>query len=87
MEEQNQHSNSAGSHPSQRRLSGLEQPFAEPRTAWSATAQGIPRSITAPGLFKLSDQPDGVDGAGAVTLRDGAEEEEYFGTVIAIPAT
>lgn len=32
------------------------------------------------------DQNDGVDGMGAVALKDGADEEEYFGTVPLIAA-
>lgn len=31
------------------------------------------------------DQDDEVDGMGAVALRDGADEEEYFGKVQSIP--
>lgn len=34
---------------------------------------------TIPGMTRLPDQDDGVDGMGAVTLKDGASEDEYFG--------
>ncbi|KAJ9301135.1 hypothetical protein DTO271G3_1270 [Paecilomyces variotii] len=34
---------------------------------------------TPPGMRRLPDQDDGVDGMGAVTLKDGAGEDEYFG--------
>jgi hypothetical protein len=30
-------------------------------------------------MSRISDQSDGVDGMGSVALRDGAEEDEYFG--------
>ncbi|OKP00516.1 hypothetical protein PENSUB_7973 [Penicillium subrubescens] len=30
-------------------------------------------------MSRVSDQSDGVDGMGSVALRDGAEEDEYFG--------
>lgn len=34
------------------------------------------------GRSATADQDDGVDGMGAVPLKDGGEEEEYFGTVL-----
>jgi hypothetical protein len=51
-------------------------------TGSSGSEQGTPPTIPGLGMSKLSDQPDGVDGMGSVALRDGAEEEEYFGMIL-----
>ncbi len=50
----------------------------EVHTSTSPT-QGDQRSETTMGLTGSPDQDDVVDGMGAVALKDGAAEEEYFG--------
>ncbi|KAJ5549254.1 Zn(II)2Cys6 transcription factor [Penicillium frequentans] len=48
-------------------------------TATSPTNQENHESRQSPGTKGPLDQDDEVDGMGAVALKDGAEEEEYFG--------
>lgn len=55
-------------------------------TAASPTVQENHESGRSPGTKGPLDHDDGVDGMGAVALKDGAEEEEYFGTVQFITA-
>ncbi|CRL22257.1 Fungal transcriptional regulatory protein, N-terminal [Penicillium camemberti] len=61
------------------RLSGLNEQFDSPDTATSPKIQGNHESRRSPGVKGPLDQDDEVDGMGAVALRDGADEEEYFG--------
>lgn len=69
------------------RLSGLNEQFDSPEihTATSPKIQGNHESRRSPGVKGPLDQDDEVDGMGAVALRDGADEEEYFGKVRFIP--
>lgn len=67
------------------RLSGLNEQFDSPDTATSPKIQGNHESRRSPGVKGPLDQDDEVDGMGAVALRDGADEEEYFGKVRFIP--
>lgn len=70
------------------RLSGPDKEFDSPEmhTATSPTIQENHESRRSPGMKGPLDQDDGVDGMGAVALKDGADEEEYFGTVQFITA-
>lgn len=70
------------------RLSGTDKQFDNPElhTATSPTVQENPESRSSPRTKGPLDQDDGVDGMGAVVLKDGAEEEEYFGTVQIVTA-
>lgn len=70
------------------RLSGTDKQFDNPEmhTATSPTIQEDHESRRSQGTKGPLDQDNGVDGMGAVVLKDGAEEEEYFGTVLFIPA-
>ncbi|KAJ5839466.1 hypothetical protein N7455_006060 [Penicillium solitum] len=63
------------------RLSGPDKEFDSPEmhTATSPTIQENHESRRSPGMKGPLDQDDGVDGMGAVALKDGADEEEYFG--------
>ncbi|KAJ5432090.1 uncharacterized protein N7458_011246 [Penicillium daleae] len=63
------------------RLSGPDKQFDSPEmhTATSPTMQGNHGSRRSPEMKGPLDQDDGVDGMGAVALKDGADEEEYFG--------
>ncbi|OQD92814.1 hypothetical protein PENSOL_c037G07255 [Penicillium solitum] len=63
------------------RLSGLNEQFDSPEihTATSPKIQENYESRRSPGVKGPLDQDDEVDGMGAVALRDGADEEEYFG--------
>lgn len=69
------------------RLSGLNEQFDSPEihTATSPKIQENYESRRSPGVKGPLDQDDEVDGMGAVALRDGADEEEYFGKVRSIP--
>ncbi|CAI7590840.1 unnamed protein product [Penicillium discolor] len=63
------------------RLSGLNEQF-DSSEIHTATSPKIPEnyeSRRSPGVKGPLDQDDEVDGMGAVALRDGADEEEYFG--------
>lgn len=48
------------------------------RGSWS-TEQETPSGVHVMSTSRISDQSDGVDGMGSVALREGAEEDEYFG--------
>ncbi|KAJ5421175.1 hypothetical protein N7465_003694 [Penicillium sp. CMV-2018d] len=63
------------------RLAGLNEQFDSPeiQTATSPKIQENHESRRSPGVKGPLDQDDEVDGMGAVALRDGADEEEYFG--------
>ncbi|CAI7573380.1 unnamed protein product [Penicillium viridicatum] len=63
------------------RLAGLNEQFDSPEihTATSPKIQENHESRRSPGVKGPLDQDDEVDGMGAVALRDGADEEEYFG--------
>ncbi|KAL2702134.1 hypothetical protein AAEP93_006432 [Penicillium crustosum] len=63
------------------RLSGLNEQFDSPQihTATSPQIQENHESQRSPGVKGPLDQDDEVDGMGAVALRDGVDEEEYFG--------
>lgn len=64
------------------RLSGTDKQFDKPDThTASPTIQENHESGRSPGTKGPLDQDDGVDGMGAVVLKDRAEEEEYFGAV------
>lgn len=45
------------------------------------TPQGSQEPLHSPGSKGLLDQNDGVDGMGSVALKDGADEDEYFGMI------
>jgi hypothetical protein len=45
---------------------------------WSGEKE-TPQTAPVLTMSRVSDQSDGVDGMGSVALRDGADEEEYFG--------
>lgn len=64
------------------RLSRPDKQFDNPEmhTATSPTIQENNESRRSPVTKGPLDQDDRVDGMGAVALKDGAEEEEYFGT-------
>lgn len=51
-------------------------------TATSSTIQKERESPPSPRMKGPLDEDDEVDGMGAVALKDGADEEEYFGTVL-----
>ncbi|KAJ5389708.1 uncharacterized protein N7496_000776 [Penicillium cataractarum] len=48
------------------------------RGSWS-TEQETPSTAPVLSISRISDQSDGVDGMGSVALREGVEEDEYFG--------
>lgn len=52
----------------------------------SSTVQENHEPRRSPGMKGPLDQDDEVDGMGAVALKDGADEEEYFGIVESITA-
>lgn len=53
----------------------------EVQTATSPAVPAREQLQSAAGVKRMSDPDDGVDGMGAVPLKDGADEDEYFGTV------
>ncbi|KAJ5781190.1 Zn(II)2Cys6 transcription factor [Penicillium paradoxum] len=63
------------------RLSGLDKAFDSPETNMAASP-AMPESQDpqhSPGMKGPLDQDDEVDGMGSVALKDGADEDEYFG--------
>lgn len=70
------------------RLSGPNEQFDSPEihAATSPQIQENHESRRSPGVKGPLDQDDEVDGMGAVALKDGVDEEEYFGKVRFIPA-
>ncbi|KAJ5588261.1 hypothetical protein N7537_010939 [Penicillium hordei] len=70
------------------RLSGLNEKFDSHgvHTATTPETQENHEPRSSPGVKGPLDQDDEVDGMGAVALKDGADEEEYFGKVQFIPA-